>query len=97
MAEYIDRALLRQDLSESVVFSERYARRAELRGARKIAERIEAAPVVDAVPVVRCKDCRNSEKVFPHRNTDLLKCEHSLDYLTPDDFCSYGERKDGDE
>ena len=43
----------------------------------------------DAVPVVRCKDCR-----FWHKDT--VSCE----FVTADtnwyeeDFCSYGERKD---
>jgi hypothetical protein len=54
------------------------------------------APTIDAVPVVRCKDCK-------HWNKDALACdtlpwvdssEHANWYA--DDFCSYGERKDGD-
>ena len=50
--------------------------------ARKL---IEDAPTVDAVEVVRCKDCK-------HRYSDSW-CE----YVDDDDnfYCARGERKDG--
>ena len=46
---------------------------------------IEAAPTVDAVEVVRCKDCK-------HRHSDSW-CE----YVDDDDnfYCARGERKEG--
>ena len=45
------------------------------------------APTVDAVPVVRCRDCK-------HRYSDSW-CE----YVDDDDnfYCAKGELKDGDE
>jgi hypothetical protein len=51
---------------------------------------------VDAVGVVRCKDC----KWYKIRKWDDNKPEydcrktHALLDVKPDDFCSYGERKD---
>ena len=45
---------------------------------------IDRAPTVDAVPVVRCKDC----KYFKTR-----LCENKDNY--DDWFCADGERKDG--
>ena len=50
---------------------------------------VDACPTVDAVPVVRCKDCRSYNK--PKTGW----CEVHLDREHPDDYCSYGERKDG--
>ena len=50
---------------------------------------IEAAPTVDAVPVVRCRECRSYNK--PKTGW----CEVHLDREHMDDFCSYGERKEG--
>lgn len=52
---------------------------------------IEKAPTLDAVPVVRCKDCE-------YRG-DFGSCYHPrhhgiLPTTYPLDFCSYGERKD---
>ena len=46
----------------------------------------------DVVPVVRCKDCE-------HLMISGCYGECSIGHLgivRPDDFCSYGERKDGD-
>ena len=59
------------------------------------AEDIDNAPTVDAVPVVRCKDCKHYEI---HKPKVLENCERNgyIIPMKPDDFCSYGERKDGD-
>ena len=54
----------------------------------------EDAPTIDAVPVVRCKDCKHW-----HPDDDEGHCDNpdGLDnYARADDFCSYGERKDGE-
>ena len=52
-------------------------------------EEIRYAPTVDAVVVVRCKNCRSYNK--PKTGW----CEVHLDREHPDDFCSYGERREG--
>lgn len=57
---------------------------------------IEAAQTVDAVPVVRCRECKHYDTADFDGNI-LCGCTlHSamLD-ITPDSFCSYGERKEG--
>lgn len=48
----------------------------------ELAEIIEKIPTIDAVEVVRCKDCK----------------EYKYCFLLPndDDYCSYGERKNDD-
>ena len=48
------------------------------------AEDIDNAPTVDAVEVVRCKNCRK----FKTYGCRMVASGY-------DDFCSYGERKDG--
>ena len=53
------------------------------------AKQITDAPTVDAVEVVRCKDCK-------HYNEGFCVGYHAHHDTLPDDFCSYGERKDGD-
>lgn len=45
------------------------------------------APTIDAVPVVRCKDCKY---YHPTINT----CEWWCDILTEDDYCSRAEQRD---
>ena len=54
--------------------------------ALSVLEELDAAPTVDAVEVVRCKDC----KYFKTR-----LCENEDNY--DDWFCADGERKDGDD
>ena len=55
---------------------------------------LHAAKPIDAVPVVRCKDCKywqDNNDGYPHEECRWGHGE------TPDanDFCSYGERKEG--
>lgn len=52
-----------------------------------LADAVEEMPTVDAVSVTRCKNCRSYNK--PKTGW----CEVHLDREHPDDFCSYGERK----
>ena len=60
-------------------------------GYEECCERIEDAPAVDAVPVVRCKDC----KFLYNEPDDYCCCLHKgLVKITPSSFCSYGERKE---
>ena len=57
---------------------------------------IDAMPTVDAVEVVRCKDCKKAvrHEIFPHsRRCKVEDCKFSHKETH---FCSYGERKDND-
>lgn len=47
-------------------------------------------PTVDAVPVVRCKECKWTGGDFVCYRVVMV--QHK-----PEDFCSYGERKEGAE
>lgn len=53
---------------------------------------VDACPDVDAVPVVRCRDC----KYYHLFEKGFRDCRHNggLDDALPNDFCSYGERRD---
>ena len=57
---------------------------------------VNAIPTVDAEVVVRCKDCKHYEI---HKPKVLENCERNgyIIPMKPDDFCSYGERTDGDD
>lgn len=65
---------------------------------------VMALPTVDAVPVVRCKDCKHrptgdemEDLEFPD-NRCPCRCEDYWYSWKPSDdwFCPYGERKDGE-
>lgn len=54
-------------------------------------EVVDRAPTVDAVPVVRCKDCKHS------RNDELWHMRWCKGVTVKDEhFCADGERKDND-
>lgn len=59
-----------------------------------IAEGKEVNPVrpADVAPMVRCKDCQNCQGM--HGVSGILLCMNHLGTVLPDDFCSYGKRKD---
>lgn len=87
MAEYIQR----ETLLEHAEYDNNY---------RLIipAEAIKAAPAADVVPVVRCKDCVHWDDDPDTYGADYGpkgKCMKSFETMCADDFCSYGERKDG--
>ena len=47
-----------------------------------------------AVVVTRCKNCAHKERATVNEKGFLI-CPASGMEITPDDFCSYGEPKDG--
>ena len=57
---------------------------------------IEAAPTVDAVPVVRCRECKQGEIDDPDF-PDEYYCHAGCGWNKGDFFCAYGERKEGDD
>lgn len=56
-------------------------------------QEIEEAVTVDAVPVVRCKDCKFSKPI----NAMVIECTIWADARLKADFCSAGERKERDQ
>ncbi len=61
-----------------------------------LAEDFYRIPAANVAPVVRCEDCKHYDmgvclKIYSDGNV------HSAAWQSrnPDDFCSYGERKDG--
>lgn len=55
---------------------------------------IEEAPTVDAVIVTRCKDCEYLVNATVNDNGFLI-CDINDMEIAPDDFCSYGDPKEG--
>ena len=58
----------------------------------------KAMQTVDAVPVVRCRDCKHYDmgvclKIYSDGNVHSAAWQKRK----PEDFCSYGKRKEGAE
>lgn len=69
---------------------------------RLIHNAVDNAPTVDAVVITRCKGCKyykSGKLLYPNKFCFRLKHpteNRAIGYnFGPDDFCSYGERKDG--
>lgn len=82
--------LIDADALMGMVFNDVVLIDGDVKGAGLIlADAVEEAPTVDAEVVVRCKDCKHE---FGGR---CIIC--GFQKRKPDDFCSYGEQKDGAE
>ena len=53
---------------------------------------IKESPTVDAVPVIRCKDCKHHKGY----NCDRLYGMQDAFTVMDDDYCSHPERRDDD-
>lgn len=76
---------------ESILFAEAFG---------DVIDMVKRLPAVDAVEVVRCKDCkrRGTSYKCPFRHIDYTEAEgyHYVDCTTFEGYCSFGERKDTD-
>lgn len=104
MAEYIDREALRKVLEN---WRDAHADVDDEQGCGLLEDviwEVDAQPAADVAPVVRCKGCKHS--TLPSKLTQrygvpgTLTCHNRYSpcnrrNVGGDDFCSYGERKDG--
>lgn len=82
--------LIDADALMGMVFNDVVLIDGDVKGAGLIlADAVEEAPTVDAEVVVRCKDCKHEF------GGSCIIC--GFQKRKPDDFCSYGERKEGAE
>ena len=98
----IDAQSFNKDLMEEASFRTRKAYDdssvAEARGLIRACDLLKQQPTVDAISVVRCGECRHST---PHStdNTSIF-CLRGMNRhlrMKKDDYCSHGERKDGEK
>lgn len=62
----------------------------------EIADEIDSAPTIDAVPVVRCGECKHWRRNVGVSDSPNGHCFcHDID-PNQYDFCSYGERREVD-
>lgn len=67
-----------------------------------IEKAIDEQPTIDAVPVIRCKDCIHNVSnritdplcINDYSGDDIVCDYFETDGMEPDDYCSYAERKE---
>lgn len=60
----------------------------------EVIETIDSAPAVDAVPVVRCRECKHSVPIFSRY---FIGCDMWKHSIQKDGFCHMGAKMDGGE
>ena len=108
MADLISRAAAIEEMMQMVETHKHEIFRGELLHYTGIKAMIEALPNIDAIPVVRCRDCKHRivNKNFGKKGYFDLEAMCSLDTgdifelgrnaWDPDWFCADGERREND-
>lgn len=97
MARLIDADLLSEELSTlATIITGLRAGKGVLREymteyRKSVLRIVDEQPTVDAVEVVRCKDCKS---YYTDECGVMCLKSKGLMNISEDDFCSYGERKD---
>lgn len=103
MAEYVERAAIMEFPIRKDHCDKEHANEHFIFGIESVLEYVENLPAADVAPVVRCRDCkyyRVSTMLAP--NQFCFRLKHPVEdwpigyNFAPDDFCSYGERKEND-
>lgn len=93
MAEYINREAFLQALEETE-YDISPAYEPDGFTFNRVYEVVESIPAADVVPVVRCKDCKYLANATVNSNGFLI-CHVNDMEIAPEDFCSYGECREG--
>ena len=67
--------------------------KSEIEAWNRRAEAVKEQPAADVVEIVRCKDCKHL--MFSGCYGECKR--NHLGIVRPDDFCSRGKRKEGDD
>ena len=103
MARLIDADAAKLTVNDYKIF------RCQLGGLVDVVEFLDDIPTVDAVEVVRCKDCKHQCKIWhadkrmKEKGYWIYSCEGNSDPFVShtvngydDEYCCYGERKKGE-
>ena len=89
--------LIDADMADVVIIYDKSNELTQVSAIREYIERqrafLDKFPTIDAVPAVRCRECK-------HCDPENYHCDHPMGTAAPlrrkpDDFCSYGKRKEG--
>ena len=59
---------------------------------REFVRFLKKQPIIDAVPVVRCRECKH---MIPQSHTRYCTVWNAVNGMGDEGFCNYGERKEG--
>ena len=86
------------DMADVVIIYDKGNELIQVSAVREYIERqkafLDKFPTIDAVPVVRCRECKYRFKNNGHDKSGCPIIDANI-WMDDDDFCSHGERKDG--
>ena len=95
------------DMADVVIIYDKCNELMQVSAIREYIERqkafLDKFPTIDAVPVVRCRECEHWKPTGSKAGNSFSDmeyiggCEFTNYYRTESDFCSYGERRDDHE
>ena len=89
MSELISRDYLLDTISSMIAYHN---------SASDVYDMVEDAPTVDAIPVIRCKDCKHAHYTdYFGLTKNMLVCDRHLGQrfgTELDNYCSWAERKE---
>ena len=84
--------LIDADMADVVIIYDKDNELTQVSAIREYIDRqrafLDKFPTIDAVPVVRCRECK-------HYDGKRMCTISGVPSRKPNDFCSYGERKEG--
>lgn len=92
MAEYIEREAAFDAITD---IAGKTSTHSAYEAVWKSARTLKKIPTADVAPVVRCKDCKYAYINSFSAASGVVFCSSNMKAMQEDDFCSYGERKDG--
>lgn len=101
MAEYIGRETALDALKNAAEYYSHVDDCTE-HSIRKCMSTIQKIPAADVVEVVRCRECKHYKEFRTKRNKQIMRLcyrmgKYDMEYhVKPDNFCSYGERRNDD-
>ena len=102
MSDYISRREACNALDDLAAYFDNKAHEPIMsNGVMEAESKLFDVPTVDAVPVVRCGECksgwRNGGCTRNGNWVPTFHCNKNNCNMTENDFCNYGERKDGEK
>ena len=90
--------LIDADMADVVIIYDKSNELTQVSAIREYIERqkafLDKFPTIDAVPVVRCRECKYRFKNNGHDKSGCPIIDANI-WMDDDDFCSHGERKEG--
>ena len=90
--------LIDADMADVVIIYDKSNELMQVSAVREYTKRqkafLDKFPTIDAVPVVRCRECKYRFKNNGHDKSGCPIIDANI-WMDDDDFCSHGERKEG--